>query len=108
MPQRKKLWANMEGIQVGPFKRPEYDIEFLFKDNACSLEWMPYTAGELLPLGAVTGGHLVDEITTYVAKVIYHGQDSFGYYNLKSAVAYFESRGVHTAISMDIFATLNV
>ena len=59
------------------------NFEILTKDAACPLPWMPYTAGEPLPSGAVTGGHLADRSVLYVAKIVDNNYMFFGYYNPK-------------------------
>ena len=99
------LWGNRDGVVVGPVKETDRDIEFLAKDPACPLLWMAYTAGEPLPFGAVAGGSLADGSATYVAK-IYHDRFLFGYYNPKSAVAYYERFGAQTKTSMDLLVLL--
>ena len=101
------FWANKQGVSIGPVYEADQDIELLLKDATCPLPWMPYTAGEPLPLGAVAGGHLADGSAIYVAKIISGGWlVVFGYYNPESAIAYYESFGVHTATSMDILVLL--
>ena len=74
------------------------DIELLTVDATCPLPWMSYTAGELLPIGAVTGGHLADGSETYVVKVNNNNDEFvvFGYYNNHSALVYYEGYGVQT------------
>ena len=99
------LWGNSDGVAVGPVKETDQNIEFLAKDPACPLPWMPYTAGGPLPVGAVIGGRLADGSPTYVAKV-YHDRFFFGYYSPKSVTAYYERRGAQTKSSMDILVLL--
>ena len=96
------FWANKEGVSVGPVNEADQDIELLIKDATCPLPWIPYTAGEPLPFGAVAGGHLDDGSATYVAKVIHNGYAVFGYYNPTSYLAFYETNGIHTTTSMDI------
>ena len=98
--------ANMEGIKVGPINGIESDIEFLFKDADCPLAWMPYTAGEPLPFGSVTGGHLADGSVTYVVKITIPDDVAFGYYDSNSALAYYKSHGLYVATSMDILVLI--
>ena len=81
--------ANIEGIKMGPINGKEHDIDFLFKGADCPLSWMPYKAGEPLPIGSVAGGHLTDGSVTYVIKIIIPNDVVFGYYNSKSALAYY-------------------
>ena len=101
------FWANKEGVSIGPVYEADQDIELLLKDATCPLPWMPYTAGEPLPSGAVAGGRLTDGSAMYVAKIISgKGHVVFGYYNPKPALAYYESNGIHTTTSMDILVLL--
>ena len=73
---------------------------------AMTVPWMPYTAGEPLPFGAVIGGRLPDGSATYVAKVIHNSDVVFSYYNSRSALAFYEYYGPQTATSMDILVLL--
>ena len=100
------FWANNEGVQVGPIYQTDQDIEFLTADPACTLPWMPYTAGELLPAEAISGGYLPDRSVTYVSRVSYSGSPIFGYYNAGSEFAYYEMYGVRTATSMELLILL--
>ena len=102
-----QFWAHEgKSRKVGPVFETDSNLEILTKDAACPLPWMHYTAGEPLPFGVVTGGCLADGSTTYVAKVNHHNNDIFGYYNPKSALAYYEFRGVRTASEMDLLVLL--
>ena len=100
------FWGNKQSTSIGPVCEADQDIEFLSKDATCPLPWMPYTAGEPLPLGAVAGGHLADGSATYVARVMHNNRFVFGYYNPQSASAYYESGGIHTTTSMDMLVLL--
>ena len=93
-----RLYANREGVQIGLVLETDEDIELLTVDVTCPLPWMSYTAGELLPIGAVTGGHLDDGSETDVVKVNHHNNEFvvFGYYNTHSALVYYEGYVVHT------------
>ena len=85
----QELWANREGVRISPVTGNK-NIEILTKGAACPLPWMPYMAGEPLPFGDVTGGHLADESALYVAKVAHNNYLFFGYYNPIEGLAYFE------------------
>ena len=101
------FWANDEGVKVGPVLERDQDIEFLTKDSACTLLWMPYMAGEKLPVGAVSGGLLSDGSTTYVSKVTHGaGRMAFGYYNTEAALVYYELGGAHTKTTMEVLVLL--
>ena len=102
-----RFWANLDGMQIGPLNVANSDIEILTKDDTCPLPWMPYTAGETLPGGVVNGGRHGDGSDTYVVKVMHsNGKAHSGYYHPASALAYYETNGVHTASSMDILVLL--
>ena len=100
--KQNKLRANSEGAVIVT----DQDIEILLLDTACPFPWMPYMAGEPLPSGAVVGGHLADGTTTYVVKVTHNGKANFGYYEPKSALAYYVYHGARMATSMDILVLL--
>ena len=99
-----QLWANRGGVRIGPITGA--DVEILTKDVACHLPWMPYTAGEPLPFGAVTGGRLADGSVIYVAKINNHDHSFFGYYHPISVLAYYEHDGAQTTTSMDLLVLL--
>ena len=101
-----RFWASNEGVRVGPVYVRDQDIEFLTMDPACTLPWISYSAGGLLPVGAMSGGHLTDGSTTYVAKVVHNGEELFGYYNTKSQLAYFEKGGAHTKTTMKLLVLI--
>ena len=98
--------ANNGGVSVGPIDDTDQEIDILTKDETCSVPWMAYTAGQTLPAGAVTGGHLADGSITYVAKIIHGSAESFGYYTPTTSLAYYEFKGIHTATSMDILVLI--
>ena len=100
------FWANNDGVRVGPVLEKDQNIEFLTMDPACTLPWMAYMAGGLLPVGIVSGGLLPDGSTTYVSKVTHHDLLTFGYYNAETERVYYELGGVHTKASMEILVLL--
>ena len=102
----EKFWANNEGIQVGPVYETDQDIEFLTVDPACTLPWMPYRAGGLIPADVIGGGHLSDGSTTYVVKVLHNDAQTFGYYNARSELVYYDYRGANTKNSMEVLVLL--
>ena len=101
-PQRR-FFANNEGVLV---IETNEGIELLTMDLTCTLLWMPYIAGDLLPVGAISGGRLLDGSITYVCKIIQGDHLVFGYYNIESELAYYELGGVHTTTSMEILLLL--
>ena len=100
--QIREFWANNQGLNIGPVYEVDQDVELLMKDATCPLPWMPYTAGEPLPIGAFAGGHLADGSATYVAKVVHNDYVVFGYYHPTSALAFYETGGIYTTTSMEI------
>ena len=104
-----KFRANSEGTVVvtGPIQVTDEDIEILMVDAACPFPWMTYTAGEPLPAGAIAGGHLADRTTTYVVRITLNGKANFGYYESKSALAYYAHRGsACSSTSMEILVLI--
>ena len=99
-----ELWANRDGVRIGPITGT--DVEILTKDEACHLPWMPYTAGEPFPFGAVMGGRLADGSVIYVAKINNRDYSFFGYYHPISVLAYYERSGAQTTTSMDLLVLL--
>ena len=102
----EKFWANNDGARVGPVYETDQDIEFLTIDPVCTLPWMPYRAGGLLPAEVISGGHLSDGSPTYVVKVIHSGTELFGYYDTGSELAYYEIGGARTTTSMEMLVLL--
>ena len=98
----ESFWANNEGIWISPVDGINQNIEILTKDAACPLLWMPYAAGDPLPLGAVAGGRHADGSKTYVIKVYHKYFQYFGYYYTKSLVGNYEIDGTHTTTSMEL------
>ena len=103
---RNKFWANNEGMRVGHISETGEGVEFLTMDLTCTLLWMNYTAGGILPDGVISGGYLPDGSKTYASIVAHGGKLSFGYYNRESQVTYYEQLGVHTTRSMEILVLL--
>ena len=105
-PESGTFLANNEGESVGPIHESDQRIEFLTMDSACTLPWMPYAAGAILPAGAIGGGLLPDGSTTYVCKVTRGARLVFGYYNTEAELAFYEWYGPRTKTSMDILVLL--
>ena len=102
-PKFGNFYGNNGGERVGPVLETDQDIEFLTMDPTCTLTWMPYTAGGLLPFGVVSGGLLADGSTTYVSKVTHDNvRLSFGYYNTKTELVYYDVAGARTKTSMEL------
>ena len=87
---RRDFYANMEGEFIGPIYESDKNLEILTRNTACQVPWKPYTAGEPLPFGAVSGGRLTDGSAMYVAKLTHsNGEQLIGYYNSKSGLAFY-------------------
>ena len=90
LPENGIFFANNEGENVGPIHEADQDIEILTMDPACTLTWMPYTAGGLLPVGAISGGLLPDGSITYVCRVTQDGSLTSGYHNTEAELAFYQ------------------
>ena len=97
--------ANLGGMVFNGPAGP--GTEFLTINPACTLPWMPYTAGGLLPAEVINGGHLLDGSTAYVVKVNHSGVQTFGYYSARTERAYYEYHlGANTKTSMEMLVLL--
>ena len=94
------FYANDQGVRV---ISGVPGIEYLTKDPTCTVLWMPYMAGGILPVGVVTGGRLLDGSITYVSKI-----DSYviGYYDEGTQQAYYEWAGTGTTTTMEVLVLL--
>ena len=103
----ESFWANNGGtVFTGPAGDSQ-GIEFLTINPACTLPWMPYTAGGLLPAEVINGGHLLDGSTAFVVKVLHSGVQTFGYYSATTELAYYEyQHGAKTKTSMEMLVLL--
>ena len=84
-------WPDYEIMSVSPF---------------CTLAWVPYTAEDVLPRGAVEGGYLIGEGPTYSISVYRAGALKFGEYAAGHSVAYYYYNGVKTATEFDILVRI--
>ena len=98
--------ANNENVNVGPIRETDHNSEFLTVDPACTLLWIPYAAGRVFPNGVISGGHLADGSPTYVTKVTHDTVLSFGYYDTKSELAYYQMGSSHTIFTMELLILL--
>ena len=102
-PHKGIFLANNEGERVGPIR--ELDQRWSLSPWTrlhCTLLWMCYTAGELLPVGAISGGFLPDGSNTYISRVTRRGWLIFGYHNTEAELTFYECYGAHTKTSMEI------
>ena len=89
-------WPNYEIMSVSPF---------------CTLAWVPYKAGDVLPRGAVEGGYMIGEGPTYSVSVYradagLRGALKFGEYAAGHSVAYYCFYGVRTATEFNILVRI--
>ena len=104
---RGYFFGNSEGQKISAVSTDD-EIAILTIDEACIWSWIPYTSGEVLPVGAVIGGHLASGSPTYVA-IMYHGggrHPTFGYYSSENVMGSYEYSGVRTSTTMDILVIL--
>ena len=74
--------------------------------STCTLPWMSYTSGDLLSVGAISGGiPLMGPL--HSSKVTHGDQLALGYYNTKPELVYYQLGGVHTKTSIEILALLS-
>ena len=106
LPETGVIFANNEGEVVGPILELDQDIEFLTMDPACTLTWMPYTAGGLLPVGVISEGPLSDGSITYVSRVTHKDSLTFGYYNTEAELAFYDWHGPRTKTSIEVVVLL--
>ena len=101
----QNFWCSIEGEKTGPIGLE--GVSFLTTNPACTIPWMPYTAGASIPHGAVIGGHLADGTHLYVAWVDdgTH-RPAYGYYNPSSEVAHYEIDGGWTTTTMRLLILL--
>ena len=81
--------------------------EILQVDSACLWTWVAYTSSNVLPVGAVAGGHDVSQEPLYVARAIFEDIYSIGYYKFSKLLGYFVFRSaVNKATTMEILVIL--
>ena len=99
--------GNYDGRKISA-ESPDDEIAILTIDEACTWSWLPYTSGEVVPVGAVIGGHLASGSLIYVAKMYHDGGRllSFGYYSSENVMGSYEYGGAHRTTTMDILVIL--
>ena len=81
--------------------------EILLVDSACLCTWIPYTSPNVLPVGAVAGGHDISKEPLYVARAMLEDIYSIGYYKSSKLLGYFVFRNaVNTTTAMEILVIL--
>ena len=84
------------------------DLEILAVRPGCQVTWMPFRAGDTIPVGAVEGGYLSNRNTSLF---VVRGQGSPsdtvpGYYDPVEAHGYLEYYGVLQVTDMDVLVLL--
>ena len=81
--------------------------EILLMNSACLWAWIPFTSKYAPPVGAFLAGHDVNKERLYVARAIFEGVYSIGYYKSSTSLGYFGIfGGVRTTGVMDILVIL--
>ena len=83
----------------------------LVVSESCSVAWVPYTAGNQLPRGAVEGGYLNSLGTTYCMRVWDAARDpayTYGYYAPSNGLGYYIWYGAKTTTQMDILVQVHL
>ena len=70
--------------------------EMLLMDSACLWMWIPYISQDKLPIGTVAAGHDVNKEPLYIARAMFLGKYSIGFYRFRKLLGYFV---VHIAVS---------
>ena len=91
-----KLWYVADGKVIDVIKGTS-DVEFLDVENGCQVVWVPYSAGDSLPMRAVAGGYIsgggVADTDLYVIRGGTPGYTVVGYYNPKTLRGYVAHGG---------------
>ena len=99
---RDDLWSVLNGVEVGHGVK-----EILTVNHNGQVAWMPFRAGDTLPVGAVAGGHLGDNGSLlYVMRATAGSLHPFGYYNPLTVLGYLPQHGVVEVTNMDILVLL--
>ena len=84
--------------------RENANYELLSVGVNCSLSWIPYTTGDMVPAAALQLGYVTGVGPTYSVRV-YRADlntDKFGVYAAGDSVAYYPFMGVQSATEVDI------
>ena len=85
------------------------DYYLLVVSDSRSVAWVPYTAGNPLPRGAVEGGYLNSLGTTYCMRVWNMRESTYlyGYYAQSSGMGYYAYWGSKTTTQMDVLVQIH-
>ena len=98
------LWSSFNGQPYGGGVKEVLTVN----TNCCQVAWIPYTAGNVIPIRAVVGGFL----TTGSAAKLYviRGQavslTLIGYYDPNTELGYLEYHGVHESTEMEMLVVV--
>ena len=98
------IWSIINGAEVANVGVKE----ILTVNNECQVLWMPFHAGDTLPLGAVRGGHLENSGTTLYVVRAGAGPTliPLGFYDPVTALGYLAYYGVEEVTDMEILVLL--
>ena len=84
--------------------RENTNYELLSVSPACSLAWVSYTTGDMVPAAALKLGYMTGVGPTFSVRVYRPdlNTDKFGVYAAGDSVAYYPYRGVHSVTEVDI------
>ena len=84
------------------------NYELLSVGPRCTLVWLPYKAGDVMPPGALKLGYVSGEGHSYGIRVYLADINSYGYgiYMTGDSVGYYTYHGVQTLIEMEILAQI--
>ena len=97
------VWAVLKGTET-----TEGEKEILNIQDDCQVIWVPYTAGDTLPTGAIVGGYLARNGGTdlYIIRARINDLTLFGYYNPMEAQGYVSHARIYQLISMEILVLI--
>ena len=101
------IWAVLNGDVVGYIDSSTMK-QILDVHTGCQVTWMPFSAGDAIPIGAVEGGFLASNgATLYVIRAdIDPYAGIFGYYDPQSKTGYLAHNGDVIVDEMDLLVLL--
>ena len=91
-------------------KNLDSDVQFLVVSDSCSVVWVPYIAGNSMPLRAVVGGRKWNDGPLYVAALWTTNADmnkKYGYHDPQSRLGYVDyGTGAATNTNIDIMVEI--
>ena len=82
-------------------------MEILDVRRGCQVTWMPFSAGDAVPVGAVEGGFLASSgATLYVIRAPIENYIVIGYYDPTAITGYVYKSDVYTVIDMELLVLL--